>query len=64
MTVHFAGLPPGTSAMLFKFMPPDTVARFGGADALARAVATSLERLAGFVAEPARLRALLLGESE
>jgi L-seryl-tRNA(Ser) seleniumtransferase len=64
VTVHFAGLPPGTSALLFKFMPPETVARFGGADTFARAVASAIERLGGFVADPGRLRGLLLGDSD
>ena len=28
--VHFAGLPPGTAALMIKFLPPETLARFGG----------------------------------
>src|SRR5262249_10189807 len=33
LTVHFVGLPPGGGDILFKFVPPETLARFGGADA-------------------------------
>ncbi len=62
LTVHFAGLPPGTSSLLFKFVPPETLAAFGGAEALARAVDASLSKLAGLLGEPARVAALLLGE--
>ena len=62
VTVHFAGLPPGTSALLFKFMPPETVAKFGGPDAFARAVKSSVGKLGSVVADPERLRSLLLGD--
>ena len=61
LTVHFAGMPPGTSAMLFKFVPPETLARFGGATAFARAVDGALDRLAGLIGSPAAIRALLFG---
>jgi len=61
LTVHFAGMPPGTSAMLFKFVPPETLARFGGAVALARAVDQSLDRLASLIGSEAAVRALLYG---
>jgi L-seryl-tRNA(Ser) seleniumtransferase len=61
LTVHFVGLPPGTSAILFKFMPPETVRRFGGPEAVARAVDGSLDRLAGLVGDPERVRRLLFG---
>jgi L-seryl-tRNA(Ser) seleniumtransferase len=63
LTVHFAGLPPGTSALLFKFVPPETLARFGGPDALAKAVDASLDRLAALIGAPEALRRLLLGEA-
>lgn len=63
LTVHFAGIPPGTSALLIKFLPPETVARFGGPDALARAVETAIDRLATIIADPAALRRLLLAAS-
>ena len=62
LTVHFAGLPPGTSSLLFKFVPPETLARFGGPDALAKAVDASLGRLAGLVGDAEKIRCLLLGD--
>jgi L-seryl-tRNA(Ser) seleniumtransferase len=62
LTVHFAGMPPGTSAMLFKFVLPETLARFGGAAALARAVDGALDRLASLIGSPDAVRALLYGE--
>jgi L-seryl-tRNA(Ser) seleniumtransferase len=46
LTVHFAALPPGTSALLLKFIPPETLERFGGAERFAAAVDASLEHLA------------------
>jgi L-seryl-tRNA(Ser) seleniumtransferase len=49
LTVHFAALPPGTSALLLKFVPPETLARFGGAGRFADAVAASLDELARVV---------------
>ncbi|MGH7265816.1 MAG: hypothetical protein ACREMB_13345 [Candidatus Rokuibacteriota bacterium] len=61
LTVHFVGLPPGTSAILFKFMPPETVRRFGGPEAFAGAVDTCLDRLAALVKDPAEVRRLLFG---
>ncbi len=62
ITVHFAGLPPGTPAILFKFVPPETLARFGGAEALVRAVDDALGKLAGLVGRPEEIRPLLLGD--
>jgi L-seryl-tRNA(Ser) seleniumtransferase len=59
LTVHFAALPPGTSALLLKFIAPETLESFGGADAFAAAVDESLEELAGLFAAPEELRALL-----
>ena len=35
LTVHFAALPPGTSALLLKFLPPETLERFGGPERFA-----------------------------
>jgi L-seryl-tRNA(Ser) seleniumtransferase len=61
LTVHFAGMPPGTSAMLFKFIPPETLARFGGPAALARSVDDALDRLAGLIKSPDAVRGLLYG---
>lgn len=52
LTVHFAALPPGTSALLVKFVPPETLECFGGADAFAAAVDQSLEKVARELPEP------------
>ena len=62
LTVHFAGLPPGTSSLLFKFVPPETLARFGGAEAFAKAVDSSLGKLGALLAEPESIRTLLFGD--
>ena len=59
LTVHFAAVPPGTSALLLKFVPPETLARFGGAGRFADAVDASLDELARIVA--AGELAVLLG---
>lgn len=61
LTVHFAGLPPGTSSLLFKFVPPETLALFGGAQALAKAVDSSLGRLGILLRSPESLQALFFG---
>lgn len=61
LTVHFVGLPPGTASLMFKFVPPETLARFGGAEAYAAAIDACLDELARLLREPAELRALLLG---
>jgi L-seryl-tRNA(Ser) seleniumtransferase len=62
LTVHFAGLPPGTSSLLLKFISPETLAKFGGPDAFAEAVDRSLSKLGGFLREPDSLRILLMGD--
>ena len=59
LTVHFAALPPGTSALLLKFLPPETLARFGGAERFATAVEASIGELPSALASPDSLRALL-----
>ena len=64
LTVHFVGLPPGTAALMFKFIAPEVLTRFGGAQAYARAVDASLNTLAEMLAEPGHLRRLLLGEAK
>ena len=61
LTVHFAGLPPGTSAMLIKFMAPETLERFGGAEKFAEAIDRSLDRLAEVIGDAAAFRGLLFG---
>lgn len=62
MTVHFAGMPPGTSALLVKFVPPEMLERFGGAKALANAVADSVDKLADLLRQKHDLRTFLFGE--
>ncbi len=59
LTVHFAALPPGTSALLLKFLPPETLERFGGPERFARAVDESLDALAGLVGDRESLAGLL-----
>ncbi len=61
LTVHFAAVPRGTSALLLKFVPPEMLERFGGPDRFARAVDDSLDRLAAVVADELALRRLLMG---
>ncbi|MFQ5935318.1 MAG: hypothetical protein ACE5LB_02765 [Acidiferrobacterales bacterium] len=61
LTVHFAGLPPGTSALLIKFLPPETVARFGGARKLAQAINSTIDTLASMIDKPRELQQLILG---
>ena len=63
LTVHFAGLPPGTSSMLIKFMSPETLVRFGGPERFADAVEQSLDRLAEVIGDAAAFRHLLFGEA-
>jgi L-seryl-tRNA(Ser) seleniumtransferase len=60
-TVHFAALPPGTDALLLKFVAPEMLARFGGAAAFAAAVDESLDELARLLGDDRMLRRLLLG---
>src|SRR5688572_10565535 len=59
LTVHFAAVPPGTSALLLKFISPETLERFGGAKAFAAAVDHSLDGLAELLRSPRELRSLL-----
>jgi L-seryl-tRNA(Ser) seleniumtransferase len=61
LTVHFAAVPPGTSALLLKFISPETLERFGGAQAFAAAVDQSLDGLAELLRSPGELRTLLGG---
>ena len=59
LTVHFAALPPGTSALLLKFVPPETLASFGGAARFAEAVESALAELAELGDDEPALRELL-----
>jgi L-seryl-tRNA(Ser) seleniumtransferase len=63
LTVHFAAVPPGTSDLLLKFVPPETLASLGGADALAAAATASFERVLDVLRSSATLRELLYGAS-
>ena len=47
---------------MFKFIAPEVLKRFGGAQAYARAIDASLNTLAGMLAEPEQIRRLLLGD--
>jgi L-seryl-tRNA(Ser) seleniumtransferase len=62
LTVHFAGLPPGTSALLIKFIAEETVESVGGAERFADMIDQSLTRAAQISTDLAAVRALLLGE--
>ena len=46
LTLHFAGMPPGTAAFLLKFIDPGGLDRFGGAELLASAIDNELAALA------------------
>jgi L-seryl-tRNA(Ser) seleniumtransferase len=61
LTVHFAGLPPGTADLLIKFLPPATVAAVGGPAAFAAAVDAALDGAAGALADRDALSRLLFG---
>ncbi|HAM59023.1 MAG TPA: hypothetical protein DCQ64_27860 [Candidatus Rokubacteria bacterium] len=61
LTVHFVGMPPGGADILFKFIPPETLARFGGPGTFADAVDAALTTLGSLLKEPDKIRTLLLG---
>jgi L-seryl-tRNA(Ser) seleniumtransferase len=61
LMVHFVGVPPGTADLLIKFVPPETLKRFGGPKKYADAIDTTLTKLGELLREPQRLRELLLG---
>jgi L-seryl-tRNA(Ser) seleniumtransferase len=61
LMVHFVGVPPGTADLLIKFVPPETLERFGGAASYARAIDEGLGRLGTMLREPASLAQLLFG---
>lgn len=62
LMVHFVGVPPGTADLLIKFVPPETLERFGGARRYAEAVDASLTRIGQLLRTQQRIRELLLGE--
>lgn len=61
LTVHFVGMPPGGADILFKFIPPETLARFGGPGKFAGAVDAAITTLGSLLKEPDKIRTLLLG---
>src|SRR5215470_1374531 len=61
LTVHFVGVPPGTADLLIKFVPPETLDRFGGAGKYAAAVDGALTRLGELLRDPQSIRELLIG---
>jgi L-seryl-tRNA(Ser) seleniumtransferase len=61
LTVHFVGMPPGTANILFKFVPPETLERFGGPERFAQAVDATITKLGTYVRNPERIPALLFG---
>ena len=61
LMVHFVGVPPGTADLLIKFVPPETLERFGGAGKYVEAVDSSLTRLGELLRDPGSIRELLLG---
>ena len=63
LTVHFAGLPPGTSALLIKFISAETLESVGGAERFADMIDQSLTRAAQTSTDLSAVRALLLGEA-
>lgn len=64
LSVHLAGLPPGTSALMFKFIPPETLARFGGSERFVDAVDQSIATLAEAISDPTALSSLLFGDTD
>jgi L-seryl-tRNA(Ser) seleniumtransferase len=61
LTVHFVGVPPGGADLLIKFLPPETLARFGGPKKFAQALDASLTKLGKMLRKPESVRELLLG---
>jgi L-seryl-tRNA(Ser) seleniumtransferase len=61
LMVHFVGVPPGTADLLVKFVPPETLERFGGAAKYAEAVNRSLTSLGELLRDRENIRDLLLG---
>jgi len=61
LTVHFVGVPPGGADLLIKFLPPETLARFGGPKKFAQALDASLTELGTMLRKPESLRQLLFG---
>ncbi len=60
LTVHFAGIPPGTASTLLKFVHPETLEKFGGAKKLAEAINSSINELSKLLRAPTEIYNLLL----
>ena len=63
LMVHFVGVPPGTADLLIKFVPPETLQRFGGAKKYADAVNATLGKIGTLLRDPEKIREMLLGAS-
>lgn len=61
LTVHFVGVPPGGADLLIKFLPPETLSRFGGAKKFAKSLDASLSELGTMLRKPESVRELLFG---
>ena len=61
LTVHFAGMPPGTAALLIKFLPAAVIAAIGGAETFTAAVDASLDAAAAVVTDGEAVRRLIVG---
>jgi hypothetical protein len=46
---------------MIKFVPPETLARFGGAEKLAGAINHAIDQLASIIDQPEVMRELVLG---
>ena len=62
LMVHFVGLPPGTADLLIKFVPPETLERFGGPRKYAAAVDAALTKVGQLLRQPDELRRVLLAD--
>jgi L-seryl-tRNA(Ser) seleniumtransferase len=63
LSIHFAGLPLGTSTIVFKFIPPEIQVRCGGPEAIAKAVRGSISKVADLLKRPERLPTVLFGDA-
>lgn len=61
LMMHFVGVPPGGADLLIKFVPPETLSRFGGPKKYADVVNGCVTKLGDMLREPDASRELLLG---
>ena len=61
LMVHFVGVPPGGADLLIKFVPPETLQKFGGPKKYAEAVNNCLTKVGHMLQNPDSIRSLLLG---